>query len=348
MPKHMTPTKYGTLVHKRIDGRLHRQHFIKGTDPLLMKQWLLNVEITHSGQKHRRTGRFEDDARVYLDTVKAMPSYADRALHIEEWIAAFGGQYRHGITNSQIAAQLALWRTQPRTVTMTRRGNAEPKTRILVLSASAVNKRRTALMHLYTVLDGKAAPNPVKNVPKYREPEPLPRGLPYSAIAELWKVMRDTPTRARLQVLAYVGLPHAQIAALEPAHFNAKAKTLVVHGRKKGAGTKARIVPLTTAGVRALQAMRRTDAWGRFSRSTLHREFRAACAKVPALAAAARSLTPYDLRHSFGTEMYAATGDIRATQILMDHSSPTLTNRYTLAAVDPRVAAAVLAFGKRR
>src|SRR6185295_12121548 len=45
----------------------------------------------------------------------------------------------------------------------------------LVLSPSAVNKRRTALQHLFTVLDGKSAPNPVKNVPKFREPDPRTR-----------------------------------------------------------------------------------------------------------------------------------------------------------------------------
>ena len=38
--------------------------------------------------------------------------------------------------------------------------------------------------------------------------------------------------------------------------------------------------------------------------------------------------------------MYRRSGDIRATQILMDHSTPLLTRRYTVAAVDPRLAKA--------
>jgi integrase len=169
--------------------------------------------------------------------------------------------------------------------------------------------------------------------------------LPYSAITALWTVMRDTPSRARLQMMAYVGLPHAQIAQLTEQDFDPGAGTLVVQGRRKGAGTATRIVPLTAEGVKAVKAMIRTDAWGPFSRSSLHRDFRAACAKVPALQALAKTLTPYDLRHSFGTEVYRSSGDIRATQILMDHSTPTLTHRYTLAAINPRVAEAVAKFG---
>lgn len=343
MPVHQTKTPSGTLAHIRIDGVLHRKHFRTGTDPLLIKQWLLSVEMRHRGQKHRRTGRFDEDARVYLDAVKAMPTYKDRESHVLEWIEAFGSMYRHSITSDMIAAHLAMWRTAPRDVNMVRRGLAEPKTRRLTLSASAVNKRRTALMHLYTVLDGKSAPNPVKDVPKFREPAPLPRGLPYSAIEAIWKAMGDTKTRARLQVIAYTGLPHAQVAQLKAEHWDKKASTLIVHGRKKGAGTKARVIPLTAPAVKALRAMDRTDAWGSFSRSTMHREFRAACAQVPALKGL--KVTPYDLRHSFGTEIYRATGDIRATQALLDHSSPTLTHRYMVAALEPRVVAAVKAFG---
>jgi integrase len=340
MPPHHTPTPSGTRAHIRIHGVLHRKHFHHGTDPLLIKQWLLKTEMRYRGSRARRTGRFEDDAAVYLETVKAMPSYSDRAQHIAEWVAVFGSMYRHTISADQIAAQLATWRTASRDVRV-----SKTKTRRLILSASSVNKRRTALMHLFTVLDGKSAPNPVKDVPKYREPPPVPRGLPYAAIRQLWAKLGDTPTRARLQVMAYIGLPNAQIAALKPEHHSRKAKTVQVQGRRKGAGSKTVVLPLTPDGAEALRAMARTHAWGPFSRSTVRREFRAACRKVRALKALADTLTPYDLRHSFGTEVYRGSGDIRATQALMQHSTPTLTIRYTLGAVDARVRAALRSFG---
>ena len=119
----------------------------------------------------------------------------------------------------------------------------------------------------------------------------------------------------------------------------------MVAGRKKGKGSKVSVRPLTKEGLAACQALKKLGAWGAFSRSTLHRDFRAACAKVPALAGLADKITPYDLRHSFGTEVYRVSGDIRATQVLMGHSSPTLTHRYTLGAVDVRVAKAIKGFG---
>jgi integrase len=209
-----------------------------------------------------------------------------------------------------------------------------------------VNKRRTALMHLYSVLDGKEERNPVRDVPKFREPAPEPKGIPYPIVRQLFQQMRDGKSKARLMVLAYTGIPHAQMQQIQASDFDPAAATVRVPGRKKGAGTNARIVPLTPDGVRAFKAMARNEAWGTFSRSSLHKAFRRACHKLPALKASADQLTPYDLRHSFGTEVYRSSGDIRATQILMDHSTPTLTHRYTLAAVDPRVAAAVKAFGK--
>jgi integrase len=343
---HTTKTGSGTRAQIRIDGVLYRKHFKRGTDPQTIREWLTKTELAHRGKKPRRTGKFSDDARVYLDAVKAMPSFADRQQHIDEWVAVFLERQRADITSDEIAAQLQRWRTEPRVLNMARRGGT-PVLVKRILSASAVNKRRTALMHLFTVLDGRSEPNPVKDTPKFREPDARPRGLPYAAIEAIWAVMRDTPTRARLQVIAYTGIPHAQLAQIAAAHVDFAAKTVLVAGRHKGTGTRARLVPLTPKAVQAFKAMARHDCWGPFARSTLHRDFRAACRRVPALKAIAGTLTPYDLRHSFGTELYRVSGDIRATQVLMDHSSPSLTHRYTLGAVDARLAAALAGFGAK-
>ncbi len=341
--KHTTPTPSGTRAQIRIHGELHRKHFPTGTPTDTIRKWLLITEMKFRGRKPTRTGRFDDDAAVYLEAVKAMPSYSDRALHIKEWIGVFGNLERDVITADMISAALHRWRTEPRQVNYTRRGGGKPKSRTLILSASAVNKRRTALQHMFTTLDGKAAPNPVKDVPKFREPDASPgRALTYADIRKVFLAMGDTPSRARLMVMAYVGLPHRQIATLTPADVDVTRATVIVSGRRKGKGTSVRIVPLTPAGVRALKAMKKHDCWGPFSRSSLHKRFREACKK----ALGRTDVTPYDLRHSFGTEVYRRSGDIRATQVLMGHSTPTLTHRYTLAAVDPRVLAALKGFGR--
>jgi len=98
----------------------------------------------------------------------------------------------------------------------------------------------------------------------------------------------------------------------------------------------------------AQQAPRERDAHEAETHSREHAAFRAACKRVIKAAAKAGSpvpsldgVRPYDLRHSFGTAVYRASGDIRATQELLGHSAPALTARYTLGAVDDRLKAAV-------
>lgn len=293
--------------------------------------------------KYRRgsptSGRFDDDAARYLEGVRAMPTYDQRTQHIQEWVAVFGDTRRDSITSQQITAKLHRWRTEPRTIT--KRGG---KTVEIVLSAAAVNKRRSALMHLFTELDGKAAPNPVKDTPKFREPAPAPRAIPFALLKKLFAVMPNSKSKARLMVIAYTGIPHAQLAQLTEADVDLQARTVAVPGRRKGAGTQGRIVPLIPEAVQAFKLMAREAAWGAFSRATLRIVFQRAC-KAAGIRA---GFTPYDLRHSFGTEVYRRSGDLRATQKLLDHSTPQLTIRYTVAAEDPRVAAAIATFGRKR
>jgi integrase len=58
-------------------------------------------------------------------------------------------------------------------------------------------------------------------------------------------------------------------------------------------------------------------------------------------------LKPYDLRHSFGTRVYQASGDLHATGRLMGHRDSKTTERYIGAAVDPRLAAAIGSLAKK-
>lgn len=321
--KHLTRTPSGTLAHIRIHGVLHRKHFPTRTEPFQIREWLMKTEMRFRAPGATRSGKFEDDARVYLASVSAMQTYSERKTHIDQWIAVFGSQSRHTITSDQIRAQLHLWKADGK-------------------AASTVNHRRTALMHLFTVLDGKSAANPVKDVPKFSEPSPFPRALAAATIAKLLKKLPAGPDRARAMAIAYTGIPHSQLAQIQPEHVDFEAQTVIVHGRKKGAGTPTSIRRLTPKGVAAFRMMQRTKAWGPFSRWDFRKRIHEACkaAKITPV------LRPYDLRHFFGTELYRRSGDMRAVQVLMGHSTPTLTHRYTLGAVDPRIEAAIKAWPK--
>ncbi len=52
------------------------------------------------------------------------------------------------------------------------------------------------------------------------------------------------------------------------------------------------------------------------------------------------TLRPYDLRHSYLTEVYLATGDLGAVQAIGGHRQQRTVQRYTGAAVNPLALAA--------
>lgn len=318
--RHITDTQYGHLAHIRIDGRLYQKHFPTGTDPIDIRQWIVQQELDHRTGPSG-IGAFDFDAARYLTAVSAMRSYADRKRDIDAWVALFTERNRDSITSQEIATALQTWR--------------------LTLSASSCNSRRAALQHLWTRLDGKGAKNPVRDVPKFPIPQPAPRALDYATIRKILRKVVTGKDKARLMMLAYTGLPHSIIAQLTPESFNAERKELSVPGRRKGAGTRGRTLPLTPQGVQAVKMMARTDAWGPFPRYHLRWVFHKACdaADVP-------RARPYDLRHSFGTELYRRSGDPRAVQEMMLHASDAMGKRYTLAAVPERLRKALKGFGK--
>lgn len=165
--------------------------------------------------------------------------------------------------------------------------------------------------------------------------------------------------KAILRVMAYTGLPPAQIKLLQIRHIDWDAPSVLAQGRKKGGGTRSERLPLIPEGVSALRAFVAAGALGvAFSSSSLNATFRRGvsrmCATLEAESATRaigeqlrvelRDATPYWLRHSFLTESQLATGNISATQSLAMHSDARMTRRYTLAAVTPelQLAAALL------
>lgn len=316
--KYFTATPYGTRASIRIGGKLYQKHFPKGTDPVDLRQWLVQTEMAH--RQPTTAGAFDTDAARYLTLVTSMTSYADRKRDIEAWVRVFKDRPRSSITAQDIAVELQRWRE--------------------TLSASSCNSRRAALQHLWTRLDGRGAKNPVRDVPKFPLPSPAPRALDYPTIRKILKQLPTGKDKARLMMIAYVGLPHSIIAQLTPECYHKDAKALSVPGRKKGRGVRGRVLPLTRQGITAVKMMFTTNAWGPIQRYHLRWVFRKACA-----AADVSLVRPYDLRHSFGTEAYRRSGDAVAVQALMLHASPQMTQRYTLAAVPDRLRKALKNFG---
>jgi integrase len=119
---------------------------------------------------------------------------------------------------------------------------------------------------------------------------------------------------------------------LTPDHWDKTRRLLHVPGTAKGRGTKPYTLPLSPAATAALKAMDTESAWGKFQSAVMALVWKRAVKRshLP------KGTVPYDLRHSFGTAVYRATGDLLATKELLGHASMKMTERYTRAAVPAR------------
>lgn len=325
----------------KVHGKFYSETFDPDTPPKELKHWREDkrVEI-RTGAKvptvQTSEPSFAEDVATYLRLRTSMPTFGTRAAHLKAWAIYFGRRPRSTITAQMIRQRLEQLLADG-------------------YAPGSVNRERTALMSLWTVLDGKSARNPVRDVPKYREPSGEPRALSMLTVYRILACMRDSKTRTRLRVLVWTGWPHKQIGQLRPEHLKLKEGRAYVTPRKKGGGHRGVWLPLVPGAVRALTLFDREDCYtpvpepGKrpqpFSSSSMRHAFLLALAKLNAHRARLKlrpiTARPYDLRHSFGTWLAMQTHDERVVQSLMLHSTPQQTRRYTEAATTPRVDAAI-------
>lgn len=270
-----------------------------------------------------RPGTLPADAPAYLKAVRAMPSYETRATHVGHWVAALGDLDRSAITPVQIRTQLQTWATTDQA----RYGRPyAPETLRHLLKV---------LRHLYSVLDGKGAANPAREVPMPPAPDPEPRAIPAVAVVRILRqFMPGSKTRARLAVIATTAMSHAEVKRLQPAHVRWDEGVVIALARRKGKGAAARTIPMTARSRRALTEFARVKAWGAFSNSAMHSRFRVACERA---GYGETGWRPYDLRHTLLTYLAQVTRDDRAVQEWGGHTSAKMVQRYTLGSVSTRL-----------
>lgn len=117
---------------------------------------------------------FTADARRYLklEDVKAMPAIKSRTREIEKWIGIFGDMPREAIDKNMIND--ALYRLK-------KSGYA----------AASCNLFRTALMSLWTTLDGRSGANPVRDAVVFEEAPLMPRGHSYDLLTRILDAIPD-------------------------------------------------------------------------------------------------------------------------------------------------------------
>lgn len=267
------------------------------------------------------------------------------------------------LKRSAIRAQLKTWSSEGRAPT-------------------TVNHRRRALADVLKWALGSDDDDrslPTDGIAYLPPPQPEPRGMLMPIVARIIASMPDrgrptrnegradySETKIRLRVMAWTGLAHKSMERLDRRHVNFGAGKLFLPARKKGKGAPGVWVDLLPPALEALRDYDRVGLWGRpFSRSSMHGSWRRAVVRTRKalvedaeksgdrtmleqfLTSVPPNCRPYDLRHSFLSDVYRQTGDLRAVQELGQHADLKTTNRYTKAAVPERVASAIEQMRKR-
>lgn len=332
-------TATGWRVYGRVRGQFFSKTFPLDTAVKVRKDWRHDERTRIRAQQLGvdadlpPSGSLAADVADYLQLVTEMPTLDQRTYDLQCWVDALGADRpRRGVKAREITWTLNAWKASG-------------------LKGATCNRRRTALMHLWHRLDGKSEKNPLRDVPRFKEPGPLPRGRSYRLIERVFQAMRPSASRARLKAIAYLGIAHSELKRVHRNQdWSRPAGTLTIRGREKGEGdeTKMRVIKLTKTGTATLHEMDRQSAWGPFSNSTLNRRWTAALARVrvedetPDLP----HIRPYDLRHSLGTELFRLTRDLKSLKEYLGHASLKTTERYMHAAVAEGVSRAAAAFNR--
>lgn len=323
----------------RGKGKRTETTFPKGTALRAMRTWQEDARRDLRATPRAAPGSLQADLEVYLPIKEAtMPpaGFRERTRLMGLWLGELGPRRpRAAVEPVEIRAALAKWELGG-------------------WSKGSCNRARTALMDFYNVLGGKSAHNPVRDVKRHREfrkPAPI---IDYDTFHRILALMPEqgqglkgqtrrevSQTKARLCVIAYTGLPHAQIKRLLPEHVDWAARLVYIVGRRKGEGMEDRWLPLSKAGLEALIDFADVDAWGAFSHGSMNNSFQRAAKKI-----GRTDLTPYDLRHLYGTTMLDVTRNRAAVSLLMLHSSEAMTSRYTRGAEHELMRAALDAFDR--
>lgn len=322
LPPGIKRTATGFRAWQRVRpgaGGLKSKRFPKTATLTEMKAWREDTRAKHRTEPSApiARGTLAADIKKYLKLVATMPSLKDRTRDLAAWEAAYGMRPRAALTRSDYQLVLQDWRLHGK--------HGKP------LAASTVNHRRTALMHLYTVLDGKAAPNPLRDIRPFDEPPAEPRDLGLDTARAILHALKPSKSRARINVLTWTGMRgNSELAKMRPEYVNLAQRECWVPTGKKG---QPRLIVLNDEGVEAWREFTYMKAWGRYSKDSLRRAFQRAVAIVNAMRRrrgqpALQDVRVYDLRHTIATALRRAGADLADIQAHLGHSSPRMTQRY--------------------
>ncbi len=182
------------------------------------------------------------------------------------------------------------------------------------------------------------AVNPAAKTDSIKVPKGLPRPVPSEHVPAIVACAPDETVRLIIALAAYAGLRRAEISRLhvDDVAFYPQPMLIV----RAGKGAKDRTVPIADS----LQVLLEPHRRGRYVPLSADRIGKLGAAH---LRACGFDCTLHQLRHSFGTEMYRITKDLKAVGKLMGHESTATTELYAALVDDSSAAAINLAYQER-
>ncbi len=303
-------------AYVEVYGRTRSKTFPPGTARGEIERWRAETRLVLGGRAEAEAGTLADDIERHGAFLRTNRTHREQMRVLARWVEELGPRRRRSsITTEEIQRIVNRWTAEGR-------------------KASSIHKWVRQLQSVWSNLDGADARNPVRSVRRPKLDPVEARGLPPERVRALIAEVTTPWARAVCRVMAWVGLTQEQMRQLRPADIDWRNRTVRTRGRNKGAGAPARVVPLLEDGVEALREFDRLNVYGRVSNRRLWEQVRQAGKRI-----GEPNVRPYDLRHSFATLMYEATGDLSTTAHLLGHTNTQTTRRYALNAV-PAVARA--------
>ncbi|PID47385.1 MAG: tyrosine recombinase XerC [Proteobacteria bacterium] len=182
--------------------------------------------------------------------------------------------------------------------------------------------------------------NPATDVRAPKDNKPLPKTLDIEQVTQLLNMQGDdfitVRDKAIIELFYSSGLRLAELAGLQLTDIDLDAALVTVRGK----GNKTRILPLGSEAVAALREwlihralVNRRSADDLFlsiqGRAISHRNIQLRINYWQKKQGVTQSIHPHKLRHSFASHLLQSSGDLRAVQELLGHSSISSTQVYT-------------------
>ncbi len=217
------------------------------------------------------------------------------------------------------------------------------------LAASTAARRLSAVkqFHKFLYAEGLSAQNPASEIETPRRAKALPKVLSEADVSVLLDRaqleaeeasgqarLRATRTLCLLEILYATGMRVSELVSLTRRTVQSDDQVLTVRGK----GGRERLVPLSTAARRAIDAYlvetEEKSPWlfpSRSKQGHLTRQMFALELKELAARAGigADRVSPHILRHAFASHLLANGADLRAVQQMLGHADISTTQIYT-------------------